>query len=123
MIRIDPRRNLTDGDRYVSFLIGIRKLMMRCFGMNYDQVPSGEKRCDYEVHASICERSSMKTGQRGMKFSMKRKCGGREAVNACDCYATAMRLDDILHHIDACASVARIQYKFPFNRRNQPRLS
>ncbi|EYB90930.1 hypothetical protein Y032_0212g2241 [Ancylostoma ceylanicum] len=45
-------------------------------------------RCDYQAHASICERFSMKTGQRDMKFSMKRTSGRREAVNAGDCHAT-----------------------------------
>ncbi|EYC27408.1 hypothetical protein Y032_0009g708 [Ancylostoma ceylanicum] len=34
----------------------------------------------------------MKTGQRGMKSSMKRARGRRDVVNACDCYATAKRL-------------------------------
>ncbi|EYC27176.1 hypothetical protein Y032_0009g560 [Ancylostoma ceylanicum] len=70
--------------------------------------------CDYQAHASICERFSMKTGQHGMKFSMKGKRGRREAAGACNCYATAMRLTPILHHIVARASVARIQYKLPF---------
>ncbi|EYC25475.1 hypothetical protein Y032_0012g1914 [Ancylostoma ceylanicum] len=37
----------------------------------------------HQAHVSICERFPM-TGQRGMKFSMKRKRGHREAVNACD---------------------------------------
>ncbi|EYB92196.1 hypothetical protein Y032_0197g1589 [Ancylostoma ceylanicum] len=44
----------------------------------------------------------MKAGQRGMKFSVRRKCGRREAASACDCYATA------ISHV-----VARIQYKLP----------
>ena len=65
--------------------------------------------CDYQAHASICERFSMKTGQRGMKFSMKRKRGRREAASACDCYATAMRLAPILHHICRRTSVCRTQ--------------
>ncbi|EYC42351.1 hypothetical protein Y032_0534g3063 [Ancylostoma ceylanicum] len=42
----------------------------------------------YGTHASIRERYSMETGQHGMKFLMKRTCGRREAVNACDCDAT-----------------------------------
>ncbi|EYC10110.1 hypothetical protein Y032_0057g2765 [Ancylostoma ceylanicum] len=46
-------------------------------------------RCDYQARASICERFSMKTGQRGMKFSMKRMRGHCEAASACDCYATS----------------------------------
>ncbi|EYB81292.1 hypothetical protein Y032_0387g458 [Ancylostoma ceylanicum] len=71
-------------------------------------------RCDYQAHASICERFSIKTGQRDMEFSMKRKRGRREAVNTCDCHATAMRLAPILHHIVARASVARIWYKLPY---------
>ncbi|EYC18849.1 hypothetical protein Y032_0026g1402 [Ancylostoma ceylanicum] len=33
---------------------------------------------------------SMKTDQRGMKFSMKRTCGRREALNVCDCDATSL---------------------------------
>ncbi|EYC42488.1 hypothetical protein Y032_0530g3007 [Ancylostoma ceylanicum] len=66
-----------------------------------------------QMHASIRERFSMKTGQRGMKISMERTHGRREAVNACASAATTMRLAPILHHIDARASVARIQYKLP----------
>ncbi|EYB96550.1 hypothetical protein Y032_0149g2702 [Ancylostoma ceylanicum] len=57
----------------------------------------------------------MKTGQRGVKFSMKRTRSRRESASACDCYATAMRLAPILHHIDARASVARVQYKLPYS--------
>ncbi|EYC26407.1 hypothetical protein Y032_0010g1139 [Ancylostoma ceylanicum] len=37
--------------------------------------------CDFQTHASIRGRFSMKTGQRGMKFSMKKTRGRREAVN------------------------------------------
>ncbi|EYC25858.1 hypothetical protein Y032_0011g1427 [Ancylostoma ceylanicum] len=37
--------------------------------------------CTSQKHASICGRFSMKTGQRDMKFSMKRKRGRREVVN------------------------------------------
>ncbi|EYB98539.1 hypothetical protein Y032_0130g1528 [Ancylostoma ceylanicum] len=56
----------------------------------------------------------MKTGQCGMKFSMKRKRGRREAVNACDCYAT-------VPYSSSCSrtrvrSVARIWYKLPYSR-------
>ncbi|EYC33389.1 hypothetical protein Y032_0002g771 [Ancylostoma ceylanicum] len=60
----------------------------------------------------------MKTGQRGMKFSMKRTCGRGEAASACDCYATAMRLAPSRHYIVARASVARIQYELPFWQRS-----
>ncbi|EYB83595.1 hypothetical protein Y032_0332g2744 [Ancylostoma ceylanicum] len=41
-------------------------------------------RCDCQAHASICERFSTKTGQCGMKFSMKRTRCRREAIDACD---------------------------------------
>ncbi|EYB86535.1 hypothetical protein Y032_0277g1122 [Ancylostoma ceylanicum] len=46
-----------------------------------------------QTHASVCERFSVKASQCGMKFSMKRKRGRREAAKAmrlrCDCDATS----------------------------------
>ncbi|EYC19184.1 hypothetical protein Y032_0025g1221 [Ancylostoma ceylanicum] len=68
----------------------------------------------YQTQASIRGRFAMKTGQRGMKFSMGRTRGCPEAVNTCEWAATAMRLAPTLNHLDASASVARIQYKLPY---------